>query len=1210
MLIKFSAKKPLTIIVIVILIIVFGMVSVTRMTPNLFPNIDLPYVAIMTNYTGATPEEVESTVTKPLEEQVATLEKLKGTQSISFENFSTVFLEFENGADLGTVSSDIRDKIDLIRDAWNDRVENPVIFKVNPEMVPLNVSAVTMDDKSTAQLSDLLEEELERKLEGTDGVAGVSTAGAVDNMINVKLSQKKIDRCNDKIKNAIDAKLGSAMGQASSGLAGIAKAQKQITNAKSRIKNAQKSLAKNSESISQALGAINDAVIQRDIAKAAGDSAKAALIQTQIDAMKQQLEPMKKQLKTMGIDLDKIDESSTTSMAAVSTFNIYKANSFSNLSNQMSELTAKEAELSGAKNQITASLSGMSAGSSGSMNLNNILTIANVSAIISSQNFDMPAGYISEDGREMMVSVGDKIEDMAELKDLVVFNLGMAGVEEVRLSDVATVSYTSGGEKTYAKINGKEGILLSLTKQSDYSTTEASDNIKENFAQLEEEYEGLHFITLSDQGKYIYVVLDSLANNLLVGALLAILILIFFLRSWRPTFISVISIPVSLTFALALMYFSGVTLNIISLSGLAVGIGMLVDNSIIVMENIYRLRALGYSKVQAAVSGTRQIMGAITASTLTTVCVFVPIVFVQGITREIFTDMALTIAYALFASLLIAVTFVPAMSTIMVDKVGQKTVMSADSPTVEWYSKILRKVLDNKKKALALSLVLLIASSGIVLAKGFEYMPPMATQEITGTVELDSEVTPEESMAFGDEVEAKIQKIDGVETVGIMLESDVNSTMMSMGERDWSRLNMYVLLDEEEISKNPVVSKKITKICKESGAEDSLISGDMDMTSMTALGGGGINVKLYGDDLDELRTAAIKTEDGLKEMRGIEDLSDSNEESVDELHISVHKNAAMMRGFTVAEVYQQVAAAISKEQYSTGIIYEDMERDVTVSSGRADKMNQKSLRNLLISKTDPATGETKSVKLGKIASIGHDKALSSITHLNQKRALSVTGAIKEGYNSTKVTDAVEDKVETLSLPDSVSVEYGGEDEAIMDAMKQLVEMMLLGILIIYLIMVAQFQSFKSPLIIMATVLLGFTGGFLALLLTFNDMSVISMVGFIVLMGVIVNNGIVLVDYINKRRLEGEERRYAIVEACKTRIRPVCMTALTTILALIPMALGIGSGTEMMQPVAIVCIGGLLYATATTLLVVPALYEILNKKEMKAHEEREFELIDE
>ena len=835
-----------------------------------------------------------------------------------------------------------------------------------------------------------------------------------------------------------------------------------------------------------------------------------------------------------------------------------------------------------------------------------VLTMSNISAILSAQNFSMPAGYITDGQAKILVSVGNKIKDKDELESLILIDMGIDGVDPVRLSDIGTVTYANQAEDTYAKINGQNGVLLSFTKQSSYATAVVADNISAKFAQLESEYDDLEFTMLSDQGEYIHLVINSVLQNLLMGAVLAILILLFFLRDIRPTIITAVSIPISVVFAVVLMYFSGVTLNMISLSGLAIGVGMLVDNSIVVVENTYRLRALGYSRVQSAVSGAVQVAGAITSSTLTTICVFVPIIFVDGMTKDIFMDLALTVAYSLLASLIVALTLVPAMARGLLSKDTKKSILSQEGKTIKSYKKLAAWSLGHKKTLIIASVAILAVSAALAFSRGFSYMPSMSTPQISAVIQMPDESTLEETSEVTDAVSEEIRKIDGVRTVGAMLSSDTLGMFgMSAGQQDVTSTMLYIILDEDKVDNGKLIDKKLEKLAKKYGCEITTSSG-MDMSSMT--GGGGIAVNLYSDDLDLLRSTGAAIEKELRGMKQLEEVSDVKEDSTDELKVIVNKNLAIKEGLTTAQVYQQIASKLTEESSATTLNDENGTVDVVVENSTAGKFTKDDLLNMKLT-ADKSDGTKSEVTLSTIAAVENGASLDSINHDNQNRTLSVSAAVKDGYNVTHANDAVKNMIEKKDLvPDGVKISYGGETQEIMDAMRQMVLMLIVGLILVYLIMVAQFQSLRSPFIVLFTIPLAFTGGMLALLICGQDVSVVSMMGFVMLMGVVVNNAIVLVDCINRFRLEGVGMDEAIINAGAVRMRPVLMTAVTTILGLLPLAIGIGTGAEMVQPVAIVCIGGLIYATLMTLVIIPVMYRIFAKKHMENVKDEELEVL--
>ena len=567
-------------------------------------------------------------------------------------------------------------------------------------------------------------------------------------------------------------------------------------------------------------------------------------------------------------------------------------------------------------------------------------------------------------------------------------------------------------------------------------------------------------------------------QNLLLGAILAILILLVFLRDLRPTIITAVSIPLSVIFAIVLMYFSGVTLNMISLAGLAIGVGMLVDNSIVVVENIYRLRSMGYSRVQAAVSGAVQVAGAITASTLTTICVFVPIIFVDGMTRDIFTDLALTVAYSLLASLLIALTVVPAMAKGLLKKETRLTALSQTGRFMDKYRTAVRWALSHRAIVLIAAVVLLVGSSGLALMRGLSFMPSMSTPQISATIQMPKESTLKETSDTTDKIVKEVRKVDGVETVGAMLSSNTMSMMGMSGTQDVTSTMVYVILNEDKADNGKIIAKKMDKLAKKYNCE-IVTSADMDMSSM--MGGSGVDIKLYSEDLTKLRSAGIAIESKLKGMKSLEDVSTIDEDSSEELHVVVNKNLAMKQGLTVAQVYQQISAKLTKESTATTLSESDTSMDVVVENSTNGKFTREDLENMKLTTSGGASSsaaggssagtglsggagsaasggsasassgssDSSEVTLSSIADIQTTASLSEINHDNQKRSLSVTASVKDGYNITHVNSDVQKMIKKEKLiPSGVKVDYGGENEEIMHSMKQMMLMLLVGLILV------------------------------------------------------------------------------------------------------------------------------------------------------------------
>lgn len=1254
MLTKYSVKRPFTIIVGVIIAIVFGAVALYSMTPDLMPSVNAPYSVVMTQEPGASAEEIEKEITDPLEQQLATLAKLNNISSVSSDNVSVITMEFTDDVDMDSMSVDIRDKIDQIEGTLPDNAAKPVVIKMNLDMMPVTVAAVGIKGKSPLEVSRFVKDNIEADLEGIEGVASVSKVGMIDEGIQVVLSQDKIDEVNDKVEAAIRSEFADSENKVKSGINKAKKGEKKIKKGKKQVTdNVDTALSKFDTYIKQSEKGKEELENQRTKLEVQLDNTKVQIksledllkqieefekdptvdlseylvnnlpegvpatvtinpenleqtkkdIRDQIDALNKTIKPTETAIKKINQKITSLDNAINEMQKKREEVSFTLSTTYSDLASAQSTIQSTVMQLQSALEQIETQKDA----ALDSADMTGVITMENVSAILNAQNFSMPAGYVTDNDAKLLVSVGDKIKDTDELKSLILFDMDIDGLAPIRVKDIASVSYVADDSDSYAKINGENGVLLSFTKQSTYATATVADNIRDEFETLEEENKGLHFSALMDQGKYIHVVINSVAKDLLLGALFAILILLFFLRDIRPTLITAISIPVSVVCAIALMYFTGVTMNMISLSGLAIGVGMLVDNSIVVIENIYRLRAKGFSPVQAAVSGASQVAGAITASTLTTICVFVPIIFIDGLTKELFVDLALTVTYSLLASLLIALTFVPAVAKGLLVRETKKSVLAQGGRVVAWYRRAVAWSLMHKKRLVLAALVLLFASSGVLLTRGFEFIPSMSSSQISADITMPEDSSLEDTIRVNDKISEEIRKIDGVESVGVMLASNMGEMFGMSGDSDdsFEETTMYIVLEDDKTEQGKKVAATIERLCEAEGCE-AVTSVDMDMTEY--MGGGGISINLYSDDLDKLRVSGMDIEDKMRGMKQLEEVSDVTESTTEEVRIRVSKNDAMKNGLTVAQVYQLISAELAEDKAATTLTVDGENIDINVENKKSGTYSLQDLTDMKLH-VEKKDGTVDKVGLTSIAVISRDASLSTINHKDQRRSLNITASVKDGYNITKMTSGVKKMIrdEHLLKP-GVEIEYSGENEEIMDAMKKLVLMMIIGILLVYLIMVAQFQSLRSPFIIIFTLPLAFTGGMIALLISNQVLSVVSMMGFVMLVGIVVNNGIVLVDCINRFRLEGMDTDVAIVEAGAVRMRPVLMTAATTVLGLIPLALGIGQGAEMMQPLALTCIGGLVYATVTTLFIIPIMYKWLSRRNMEKIKEEDLEIV--
>lgn len=1202
---KFSVKKPFTVFVSVILVIILGIVSFTGMTTDLLPKIDLPYVIVMTTYPGASPEKVEESVTKPLEEVLATTSGIENINSVSSENSSMIMLEFNQGMNMDSAMIDLSGKIDLVKAQLADEVGTPTLMKMNPDMMPIMVASVGINNSNIKETSKIIKDEVIPSFERIDGVASVDATGIIEETIKITLDNNKIEKLNEKLKDSINNNISNSKAQ-------LDDAKKQITEGKSQLEKQSKE--KNEEFINASVALnegkskIKDALNQLPIAVKELEKQK-----NDINNKKSILEDAIKKQEENGLQVD--NKQKETLLQLENGINIIneKLNEVNsqkiNLEKQLKTLNEKEKQLESGKLILNSELNKASATLSNSeveleksskelekakeeayknADLGKNITKENLSQILSAQNFAMPAGYISENEEQYLVKIGDKISSINDLEELELLNI--EGVGKIKVKDVANVELTDNSESMYSKINGNDGIILSFQKQSTASTSDVSKKINEAIKKLTNENKDMHIIPLQDQGVYIDIVIKSVLSNLILGGILSIAILFVFLKSIRPTIIIAFSIPISVLFAITMMYFSNVTMNIISLSGLALGVGMLVDNSIVVIENIYRLKNEGMSVTKAAVKGATQVSGAIFASTLTTICVFLPIVFTQGLSRQLFQDMGLTIAYSLIASLIVALTLVPSMSSSILKNNIEKEHKLFDK-FVNVYEKLLKISLKYRFIVLTGSLVLLVLSAVLTISKGSVLMPESDSTQISVSLEMPKKSTTKEVRDMSAIVIDRITKLEDVDTIGA-LQSSGSQGFMSGGSKN--SVSFYVLLKEDKKLSSKEIGSLISKNTSDLDAKIKVNSSTMDMS---ALGGSGVNVIIKGKDLDKLKEIAKDVSNIIESIKGTTDISNGLEEGESETKIIVDKGKAMDYGLTVAQIFQQISAGIKTENNATSLNIGANEYPLIVVNDKKDRLDRESLRNYKI-KGNKDNKEVE-VILSDIASIKEEESLTSIKRERQVRNISVSASIDKEHNIGLISKELDDKLKDYNLPDGYTIEMGGEKESMDSAFGDLVKMITLAILFIYLIMVAQFQSLLSPFIVLFTIPLAFTGGFLGLLVTNFEISMISMLGFLMLAGIVVNNGIVFVDYVNQLRLEGMNKKKALIIAGRARIRPILMTALTTILGLSTLALGIGTGADMIQPMAIVTIGGLSYATILTLFVVPIMYDILNRKELKS-----------
>ena len=1563
---KYAVKKPYTVIVGVILVLILGVISFTHMTTDLLPNMNFPYVIVYTTYVGATPEQVEDEVTRPMEAAFATLTDIKDVSSQSSDNLSLVVLEFNDTADMNTAMIEINSEITTLSATWSDSIGAPAIMKINPDMLPVSIVSVVRDDMDILELSRYVEEELVPQYEAINGVASVTASGVITQEVDVTIDQSRIDVLNSAILRDIDAQLADAEAQLNDAQAQISDGKYQLARAKKQtlgqISDGMKQLESGEAQLSQAVeqltaqraelvaqqkqleeaiaqlekltgltdeerallaemekqlgnlkaekdrlqeqldklepGQTGDALnqqraeavarraelaaekdryeryladlneadpakIQSEIeslngqiaarqsevaaaqsaldaaaderaqaqshvdelkrllgeqeptaaptastepttdpeasataapdatasaeetaaptetvsaeetaapaetasaeptdgstavpeaspaaaedattasADAAAQSAKTSLfaaqaeertpeelreelaqaeatlaekqsameqaqkaldeknaelkslndqlaqkqkaldeiqgedLQSRRDEAQREIDRLNARIAAVDLEIAGIDQAASGGDAAIEEMkkslaqldeaiakiensDEYKALKLAldkdELNRQYAAAVEGKAQLDAGIAQIDAMLEKLNAGiipggmiegvdedtsiadaraqlESGrkqaedgfaqaeaqlsdaeaqlsearaefeekrdealkNAGLDGVITLQTVGGILGAQNMSMPAGYVYDvSENQYLVRVGDKFASLDELKTMKLFHVGSDSVEDVRLMDVATVEITDNSADTFTKFNGRDGILLSIEKQSTFSTTDVSKSVAAKNAELTGADSALSIIDLFNQGDYITIIVDSVLNNLVSGGLLAVLILLIFLMDYRPTIIIAFSIPLSVVIAFVCMYFTGITLNVLSLSGLALGVGMLVDNSIVAIENIYRLRDEQHLPIlTACIEGVRQISGALFSSTLTTVCVFLPVLFVTGLARDLFSDIGLVITYSLLASLLVAMTLVPTMAASLLKKQKKARRQPVFSAIQRGYVRLLRGALRFKPLVLLAAVALLAVTVLQVPSMGMSFMPSVNSTQMTGSLSWDSEGDETQQREQAAELMNRIMAVDGISAVG--LNSGGTSAVMSSG----SELSYYMIVDSDAGRSNAAIARDIRAIADDMGLDFSVQTSTMDISMLT---GSGISVNITGPEVEQLRAIAADVAEIVRSVDGAAEVDDGLENSVPELSVTVDKEKAIDKNLTVGQVLQFVATKIAGKTEISQATLDGRTLSIYLIDGRNSDITPENLEDLEIEVTSGDKSEM--VRIGDVAEIAQTQSMGTIRRQQQQRVVTVSFAVAEGYSANHVSDALEAKLADYAVPDGYAVALAGENETVMSIAGDLVFMVIIAVALIFLIMVAQFQSFKSPIIVMFTIPLAFTGGLAALLITGLDLSIVAMVGFLVLSGVVVNNGIVFVDCVNQLRIGGMTKREALLETGRIRLRPILMTALTTILGMSTMALATGMGAEMMQPMAIVTIGGLSYATLMTLFVVPAMYDLFNGEKMSARE---------
>lgn len=1358
---KFSVKKPFTILVMVVAIIILGFVSLSGMTTDLLPKMSLPYLLVITTYPGASPEKVESSVSEPVESALGSISGVKNVYSMSYENYGIVELEFADGTDMDSAMVKVSSALDSVKSALPEECGSPNIMEISMDMMASVYLAASYEGKDIQETSRFVEDTLIPYLERQEGVTSISDIGIVENSISVDLNQDKIDVLNEKILAKTNDAFADAVDQLNDAKKQLLESeqkladstqelvdgQKDIDDGRTKLDDAQKELDEQKEKLEDAKGSLEDQkkdtenklatasqaldqlnALQTDLLtlQAQEESLKATITQIEksleeqgkttndipnvvagLDQMStfltsSQMEGMTgmdsttvntmlgssgMSLQSLGIDettwdaltpegrkelLQKTAAGYQTQKALLSGYKDYvsslnslqvekagvqaavsaaeaelkksgvsytdiekakieAAAGFGAASAQISSgqsalnsaqttLDSNKESLDSAQDQITegwdsiadakkqladgwdqyhTSLENFEAQKAEALrnaNADQLVNMQTLSQLIYAQNFAMPAGYLDDaEDNSWLLKIGSNYESVDDLSNIVLTNIEDIG--DVRLCDVADITVIDNADDSYARLNGQSAVVLSVFKSSTSGTNEVSKNIAAAISELEEQYPGLSVLTLMDQGDYITMIINGVLQSMIVGAALAILILALFLKDVKPTIVVAVSIPLSVLTALILMYFTDISLNMMSLSGLALGIGMLVDNSIVVIENIYRLRSKGVGAARAAVQGTRQVAGAIIASTLTTVCVFLPMVFTAGTVRELMMPISLTIIFTLAASLLIAMTVVPAAGSTLLRNSKEKKHPFFDK-VQDIYGKMLAFCLKVKVVPLVIAIGLLVYSIWAVMRMGIVMIPDMTSNQIEISVQMPEDTDKEECYKRADQVLDAMTTIDGIGDVGAMAGGDTTLVASSSGMSDstYDQFTFLVLTENENAGK-----EEVNRICREIEERTADIDCELTistgMSEMSTMMGSGLSVKVYGDDLDTLTKITQDICDLAATIPGYENISNGQEEPDQVIRLVLDKDAAMRKGLTVAQIFSELNGKLTESTDAATVTIDGEDMKIVVKDGREPLTRENLLDyNFEIQTTDDnGNTVTEDHPLSEFATLKLEDGVQSINRENQSRYMTVTATVAEGSNATLLSRELQPLIDAYELPDGYTIDTAGESDMVNQMVIQMSKVLLLGLALIYLVMVAQFQSLLSPFIVLFTVPLAFTGGLIGLLLMNEPLSVMGMMGFVVLLGTVVNNGIVFVDYANQLRMGGLERREALIATGKNRMRPILMTALTTILAMVSLLFGDDLSSQMSKGMAIVVAGGLAYATLMTLFIIPVMYDILFKR---------------
>lgn len=1029
---ELSVNRPITAMMVFVALIVLGYVGYSKMPLDLLPDIEFPIVAVITEYKGVGPKEIESTVTRPLEESLAGINNIDTITSTSKEGMSMIRVQFIWGTDMSLAVSDIRERVDIVKKFLPDGIETPIVLKFDVSMMPIMVLSVS-GSRDPSYLREYAEDNLKNLLEQIDGVASATVVGGQKREIRVEL-----------VKNRMEA-------------------------------------------------------------------------------------------YDLGIET--------------------------------------------------------------------------VVSMVGLENMNVAGGDIKSPHRKYTLRTKGEFESLDDIRNVVI---AVKNNTPVYLKDIARVYEAPAERKEIVRLNGENGVVIRMNKQSDKNTVIVARNIMKQLEMIRKSLpRGMEVTPIFNQAEYIERSIKNVIDNAWQGGLIAILVVFVMLRNIRSALILGLSIPVSIVATFIAMYFFDISLNMMAMGGLAIGVGMLIDNSIVILENIFRFRERGARPTEAAKLGADEMAMAITASTLTNLCVFIPFFFTTGLAGQLFRQMALTITFSQLCSLLVALTLIPMMTSrfirsITIRHTGRTAFLNTVFAWSEdrftrieaYYSNVIRWALAHRRRVVVYTGIAVVAGIALIPLAGMEFMPEQDQEQVTFIAKLPVGTnldTTEDVMRM---VEERIQKVVN------RGEYRVVSIRAGYGEG-------FAAAFGETTDHTAKVEMRLVPISKRDRSEhdirESVRRAMADVPGVTfnfavqsqglSLGGGAqISIEVYGYDFDQARDYSIQIQKAITGIPGLKDAEISREEGLPELLIEVNREKASKMGLNASYIANLIKDNVAGKVASI-YRYEGKEYDIFVRLREEDRKNLDDIRSLMV-----RTPVGASVPLGTIIDIRSSSGPSTIQRKKQERVVFIN-CKAEGRDLNSVVRDIKVKIDTLPKPRNFYVQIAGAYKDMQESFRDLALALALAIVLIYIIMAAQFESYAYPFVIMFSVPTLIFGVMLFLFLTGTTFNVVSFMGILMLSGIVVNNSIVLVDYTNILKARGLSTRDALIEAGGKRLRPILMTTFTTILALIPMSFGYGEGSELSAPLARTVMGGLSSSFIFTLIFVPVVYSVF--EDMSARIKKRF-----